>query len=132
MTDTSWRLLFAAAALFNFGAGIPALLAPASVLAALGIAPLPHDLFVRTTGWMIVLFGIGYWLVSRDLSRRELVWLGALGKAGAFLLFAWAWGRGMLPLLPFALGVGDLLFAGAFVVFLRTPSRRAASSPAPR
>ena len=135
MTDASWRRLFTIAALFNLVGGIPALVAPNVVLARLGMAPLPHDLFVRTSGLMIVLFGIGYWLVGRDFSRRELAWLGAVGKVGAFLLFLSAWRGGTLPFRGFALGIADLFFAGAFLAFLFstrdrfTPRSRARACP---
>ena len=118
MTDASWRRLFTIAALFNVVGGIPALVAPSVSLALLGMAPLPHDLFVRTSGLMIVLFGVAYWLVARDFSRRELAWLGVFGKVGAFLLFLSAWRGGTLPFRGFALGITDLFFAGAFLAFL--------------
>ncbi|MFN8545268.1 MAG: hypothetical protein U0807_13825 [Candidatus Binatia bacterium] len=118
--DGFWRRLFAIAAVFNLVAGLPPLLAPAQALQAFGMAPLPEHLFVRTTSALVLTFGLGYWLVSRDLARRELVWLGIVGKLGVVVLFGHAWLRGVLPLGAAAIGFGDLLFALAFATFLVT------------
>lgn len=87
MREESRRRFFVGAALFNFGAGLPALLAPAWALETFGLAPLPDHLFVRATGLLVATFGIAYWLVARDLARRDIVWLGVVGKLGVVALF---------------------------------------------
>lgn len=125
MNDPVWRRVFLAAALFNFAAGLPTLLAPAQALAAFGLPPLPYHLFVRTTGLLVACYGIGYWLVSRRLDRRDIVWLGVIGKLGVVALFTLAWRQGSLPTRAFAVGMGDLLFAAVFLCFLATTPREA-------
>ena len=125
MSEPHWRRVFLVAALFNFAAGLPALLAPAWALNTFGMAPLPDHLFVRATGLLVATYGIGYWLVSRRLTRRDLVWLGVVGKLGVVALFTWAWRQGSLPTPAFAVGMGDLLFALLFLVFLATSPRAA-------
>jgi hypothetical protein len=71
--------------------------------------------------WFLIgLFGVGYGLVGRDpVHHRGTLVLGVIGKTG-FALF-WiaqvALWRGTLLLLPGALG--DLVFAGLFVRWLR-------------
>jgi hypothetical protein len=125
MNEPVWRRVFLVAALFNFAAGLPALLAPAQALAAFGLPSLPDHLFVRTTGLLVASYGIGYWLVSRRPRLREIVWLGVIGKLGVVVLFTWAWRQGSLPTRAFAVGMGDLLFAAVFLLFLATTPREA-------
>jgi len=125
MNEPLWRRVFLGAALFNFAAGLPALLAPAQALDAFGLPPLPYHLFVRTTGLLVASYGIGYWLVSRRLGRRDIVWLGVIGKLGVVVLFTWAWRQGSLPTRAFAVGLGDLAFVAVFLVFLAATPREA-------
>src|SRR5690349_4711897 len=111
MSDSVWKVLFAAAAIFNFIAGLPLLLVPTQGVALMGVAPPPSMLFVQMSGALIVMFGASYAWVSRDLSLRPLVWLGAVGKLLAFSLLAIYWAQGDVPDTPFFLGFGDLIFA---------------------
>jgi hypothetical protein len=124
MSDSVWKILFAAAGIFNFAVGLPLLLAPGQGVALMGVAPPSSMLFVQLSGALIVMFGVSYIMVSRDLALRPLAWLGAVGKLLAFGLLALYWQRGEVPDTPFVLGFGDLIFAVAFVWFLA--SRRAA------
>lgn len=114
-----WRTFFIAAAVFNFAAGLPLLLAPEVMLSTLGVA-VPGDLlFHRMTGLLVVCLGVVYYFVSQDLARyRPLVWLGVAGKGGVVLLFTQAFAAGLLPAQAFAVAVGDLLFVVGFLVFL--------------
>lgn len=114
-----WRTFFVAAAVFNFAAGLPLLLAPDVMLSTLGMA-VPDDLlFHRMTGLLVVCFGVVYYFVSQDLARyRPLVWLGVVGKGGVVLLFGQAFAAGLVPAQAFAVAVGDLLFVVGFLVFL--------------
>ena len=117
MSDSAWKLLFAAAGVFNFAVGLPLLLAPAQGV-AMGVAPPSSMLFVQLSGALIVMFGVSYLMVARDLALRPLVWLGAIGKLLAFGLLTLYWQRGEVPDTPFVLGFGDLIFAMAFLWFL--------------
>lgn len=116
---SGWRLFFVVAAVFNFAAGLPLLLAPEFMLSTLGVA-VPDDLlFHRFTGLLVVCFGGIYYFISQDLARYQpLVWLGIAGKVGVFALFGQAFAAGLVPLPPFALAIGDLLFAVGFLIFV--------------
>jgi len=126
MSDSAWKILFATAAVFNFIAGSGPLLAPDWALATLGIVPPPMLLFVQLSGGLIVMFGVSYAMVARNLALRELVWLGAIGKLMAVALLTIYWRNGEIPDTPFILGFGDLAFALAFVWFLFGGRRTAA------
>lgn len=114
-----WRIFFVAAAVFNFAAGLPLLLAPDVMLSTLGMAAPDDLLFHRMTGLLVVCFGAVYYFVSQDLVRyRPLVWLGVVGKAGVVVLFAQAFAAGLLPAPAFAVALGDLAFVIGFLVFV--------------
>ena len=114
-----WRYFFIAAALFNFAAGLPFLLAPNEALALLTVAPAADVLFHQIVGLLVVCFGIGYWLVSLEPQRnRAIVIIGAIGKSGVVVLFGKAWLAGTLPNEAFAISMGDLAFVLGFIAFL--------------
>ena len=118
MSDSVWKTFFAFAALTNFSVGLPVLFLPAQTLDLFGM---PHPqtlLFLQFTGGSVALFGCYYALVARNLARRELVWLGIVGKLFAVTLFTTYWRIGELPDVPFYLGLGDLVFAVIFFWFL--------------
>lgn len=116
-----WRVFFWAAALFNFAAGLPLLLAPDVMLSSLNM-PVPADLlYHRMTGLLVANFGLLYGFVATDPTRyRHTVWLGVLGKSGVILLIAQAWLQGAMPFSAFSVSLGDLVFTLGFVVFLMT------------
>lgn len=120
----SWRqILFWAAAIFNFGAGLPLLFTPALMLQTLQVA-VPEDLtFHRTCGLLIVCFGVIYAMIAQDLERyRPQVWVAVAGKTGVAAIFALALIEGLAPPRAVGLAMGDLAFALAFLLFLLTPS----------
>jgi hypothetical protein len=112
------------AALFNFGAGLPLIVAPAIMLQALQVAA-PEDLtFHRMCGLLVVCFGVIYAMIAEDLERyRPQVWIAVVGKIGVFAIFAVALMQGFAPLRAVGLAVGDLAFALAFLHFLFVSSR---------
>lgn len=124
MSDSGWKIVFALAALFNFAAGLPLLLVPAQALEAFGMAQQPMMLFVQVAGSLIVMFGVSYAMIARNLVLRELALLGAIGKLLAVVLLTIYWLKSEIPDIPFYLGFGDLAFALAFLLFLY--SRRTA------
>lgn len=120
----NWRrVLFWAAAIFNFAAGLPLLLSPALILRALQVAE-PEDLtFHRMCGLLVVCFGIIYAMIAEDLARyRPLVWVAVVGKTGVAAIFLFALVQGLAPPRAVGLEMGDLAFALAFLVFLLMPS----------
>lgn len=119
-----WKLVFWVAAAFNFAVGLPMLLAPEAMLAALG-QPVPDDLLMtRLTSLLIVVLGIGYGMVARDPeANRPILWLGVLGKAPIPLLVWISGGAAALSSSAFILSLGDLAFAALFLLFLLTHRR---------
>lgn len=96
MTEQGWTRLFIAAAIFNLLVGLPLLLDP-----AMGpkLLPLPAGDFIwpRIAGGLIVMFGIGYFIVSRDLDRnRGIIGLGVAGKLMIVLILLIYWIKGTI------------------------------------
>lgn len=121
-----WRLFFWVATVFNFLAGLPLLLAPDAMMAALGVAVPADLLFHRFTGLLVVCFGGLYALVAQDAVRfRPLVWLGIVGKAGVVALFTEAYMSGRVPFPLYAIALGDVAFIAGFAAFLWTTRSRA-------
>jgi hypothetical protein len=114
-----WTVIFVVAALFNFAVGLPMLLAPEAMLAALG-QPVPADLLMtRLASLLIVVLGIGYGMVARDpAANRPILWLGVLGKAPIPLLVWISGGAAALSSSAFILSLVDLAFATLFLLFL--------------
>lgn len=116
---TSIRPLLLSAAAFNFGAAL-AFALPGSVgkLAALPVAvPLLYAVLVAL---FVALFGGCYaWLAMQPVIPRPMVAFGAIGKSCAFLAFTGLWLLGEASGLLALASVGDLLFAGLFVHWLR-------------
>lgn len=70
-------------------------------------------------GVLIGAFGVGYAVVARKPTRnRAIVWSGMIGKLGLILLGAMQFAAGTIEFRFFALGLGDLVFAGLFGLFL--------------
>ncbi len=118
MGDAGWKILFTVAAGFNFAVGLPMLLAPDLMVAAFRMAPQPTLLFVQFTGGLVAIFGLYYTVVARNLARREIVWLGIVGKLFAVGLLTAYFLVGLIPTLAFSLGLGDLAFVALFLWFL--------------
>ncbi len=124
MTEQGWTRLFIAAAIFNLLVGLPQLIDP-----AMGpkLLPLPAGDFIwpRIAGGLIVMFGIGYFIVSRDLDRnRGIIGLGVAGKLMIVLILLIYWIKGTIGFWSFSISLIDLAFALLFLRFLtRYPAR---------
>ena len=116
----AWKAVFAIAALFTLGAGLPSLLMPAADTLGINYPDTPQThLMVRFVGLLICVFGIGNAIAATNPpAHRGIAWIGAIGKAGAVVLLTHAFTSGVIPLAPFVLGVGDLIFVVLFAVFL--------------
>jgi hypothetical protein len=111
ITAAIWNLLSAGSVLF--------LLADASFRREMGFPGLPDTISLQLLGCCLFVFGLGYYWVSRDLSRnRDLVKLGVIGKPLVFLVFL---GHALvkeIPVLLVAPSTVDLLFGVLFLEFL--------------
>jgi hypothetical protein len=121
-----WTVLFIAAALFNFAAGVPLLVAPHENLALMHLPPVADVMYHQVTGLLIICFGVGYGLVAGDQTRNHgIVWLGAAGKIGVIVLMAQAYAAGTIPFQAFSIALGDMAFVVGFIAFLLTRPRAA-------
>jgi hypothetical protein len=73
---------------------------------------------------LVFVFGIGYYWVSKDLSKNhDIVKLGIIAKITVFLIFPYHYLIGNMPLLIALFGVVDLIFAILFLKFLMNMKR---------
>ena len=115
----SWRALFAIAAFFNIVVGGALLFASGPVFNAFGMPTPDTPMFIQVSGWLVVVFGLGYARVARDpAGNRGIVFMGVIGKAAMPVLMGWYTLDGAAPLGAFLLTLGDLVFAALFAVFL--------------
>src|SRR5271167_646512 len=115
------RLLFLAAAVWNtLSAGaVLFLLTDARFRQVMGFPGPPDTISLQLLASCLFVFGLGYYWVSRDLSRnRDLVKLGVIGKPLVFLVFL---GHALAQEIPMDLVIPslvDLLFGALFLEFL--------------
>lgn len=121
MTDRRTRLIFGSAALFNFCAGVPLLLATAWMgeLMTLNLNP-SGQMFLRLIAIMMIVFAWAYWMIGVDPVRyRPYLVLGGVLKVAVVIMFSSAWLSGISgPQLP-ALALGDVLYAWLFYDYYR-------------
>ncbi len=115
--------MFLAAAGFNFAMGGPIFLLSnwSYRLAYFGEATQSALRFWGDFGFAVWLIGVGYWIVSRDVTKnRGIVWLGIFAKLFDVVALSWRWTQGIarpIALLPAAV---DGAFVVLFILFLRT------------
>lgn len=115
-----WRVFFAFTALCNFAVGGALVAASGPVAAHLGVSGLGSAYLVGLAGLLIAMFGLAYAVVAWDPPRnRNLVVIGAIGKASAAVLASFHALAHHIPDDVFLLGAGDLVLALLFAVYLR-------------
>jgi hypothetical protein len=122
MTEANYRRVFLIGALWNLVGGVFIIASTGWIFDNSGVAvPFPAAYYYTWTA-MILVFGLGYYCVYRDMFRnRDIVLMGVIGKSafsGVFL-YNFVSHPGQIPvffLIPIA---GDLVFVGLFVMFLR-------------
>ena len=116
-----YRALFFAAAAWNAlsGGAVLLFLTNATRRSQMGFRGAPDTISLQLLATCLFVFGLGYYWVSRDLSRnRDLVKLGVIGKPLVFLVF---FGHALAQQIPMRLvipSVVDLLFGALFLEFL--------------
>lgn len=114
------RPLFVVAALYDFVLGVVFTFGFRSIYGRFGIALPNHDAYVQLPGMLIAVFGLGFWMVSRDPQRqRGIIVLGVLLKLvfSGVVLYHRIFGSIPDMWVPFA--VADALFMLAFLAALR-------------
>ena len=116
-----YRWLFVFAALWNaLSAGaVLFLLTDAKFRQDTGFPGPADTLSLQLLASCLFVFGLGYYWVSRDLSRnRDLVKLGVIGKPLVILVFVAHALAGEIPWLLTVPSVVDVLFGALFLEFL--------------
>ena len=121
MSEKFYRRMFLVGALWNLLGGLFILVATPWVFGRAGLKVPSPPLYYQAWIALFMTFGIGYYLVARDLFRnRDIAALGLVGKLafslvfiGNFLLFP-----GMVPRFFWIPVSGDLVFVVLFGMFL--------------
>jgi len=117
-----YKYLFIIGAIWNWAASLPFILivlTNPNMLLAFGLDVPPSLIWVQIFLACVFLFGIGYFLVGREIEDNHAVALiGALAKIVVFIAFVYYFAIGDVPLFLVLLGTGDLIFAILFLEFL--------------
>ena len=121
MTSKSIRSLFVTAAVFNWLVGLALHFDAALLFRLFGVTPTPTEpLFVQLFAWLVIVFGVGYFWVSRDpVTNLSLIKLGALGKASVVLVCLASVLTGGVSWQLMILASADLVYGILFVVTLK-------------
>jgi hypothetical protein len=126
MSETTFRRIFFIGALWNLIGGTFIILATDWVFAASGLSVPSPPAYYHSWIALFMVFGAGYYMVSRDLYRnRDIALLGAIGKLAFAAVFAYNYLAypGQVPrffLIPL---IGDLIFAILFLTFVAAAGR---------
>ena len=117
-----YKFLFLIGAIWNLILGLLFIaLSPLadSIFPMFGMEVPPSLLFLQSFFGVVVVFGIGYYLVSRNINKNHgIVLLGILTKLYVFILFLAYFIIGDSNFLSVVPAIGDLIFACLFVEFL--------------
>lgn len=127
ITDKDFSSMFLVAALYNFIAAFVMLALPEiSIRMELGenaVQAILNNYYAYTfynfTWLFVFIFGIGYYIVSRDVNKNHgIVVTGIIGKVLFYVYFAIAYFMSNCTILMLMSVSGDLLFSGLFAYFL--------------
>ena len=94
-----WTVILRIAAVYNVIAGLAMMIFYHEGFQGLGLEKTSFNLPIQLVGMCVALFGVGYWIVSRNpLENRNVLFLGMLSKAIGPLLAIRYIVRGDLPL----------------------------------
>ena len=126
MNETTFKRIFLIGALWNLAGGAFILFATGWIFSTAGLTPPSPPAYYHSWIALFMVFGFGYYLVSRDLYRnRDIALLGAIGKLAFAAVFSYSLIAlpGQVPgffLIPMA---GDIVFAVLFLLFLADARR---------
>ncbi len=126
--NSYYKKLFIIAACYNIGAGLPLIIASlftTALFPLFGMEPPNAYIWFYVSFICIVIFGGGYYWVSRDITKNHsLVVTGGLAKVAYFFLTLLTLINGEANFMLFLTGVGDLIFVGLFIEFLLHMKRK--------
>ena len=116
MTKKSIRIMFTTAAWFNLLAGLAVAVNAELLFGLFRITPLPTEpLFLQLFAWLVVVFGIGYFWVSKDpVANVPIIKLGLIGKLSVVLVSLACVLTGSVSWQMMTLVSADLLYAILF------------------
>lgn len=126
-----WKSMFLVAALFNFSMGVPIMLALqwSYTLAYLPLLTNNNAIALKfwgDFGFSVLLIGVGYYLVSRDVTQnRSIVWLGIFAKLFDVIVLTYRFAIGVAKPLVLFPAVIDGIFVLLFFIFLYQIRRQA-------
>jgi hypothetical protein len=119
-----WQKMFFIGALWNIGIGLTGLcfndLAISMFFGAQAVTDnLIALIFFRFFMLAVIIFGFGYWAVSRDLwANRAVVWMGLMAKLIIFFTFVYYYALQQATLFSVIACSGDFAFSIFFILFL--------------
>jgi amino acid transporter len=116
VTAETNRTMFLTAATLNWLIGLALLFDAPLVFRLFRVTPAPTELlFVQLFSWLVVVFGVGYFWVSRDPQGNiPIIKLGMFGKASVFLVCIAAVVTGTVSWQMMILASVDLVYAILF------------------
>lgn len=133
-----WKKMFFVGSLWNISIGLSGLLLTDFILLMMfGKAPMMENfsafmngtvpvidnlqtlIFFRFFMIAVILFGVGYYWVSRDLlANRAVIWLGLVAKLMIFFTFVYYFTMGQSSFFSVLICSGDFIFSIFFAAFL--------------
>lgn len=124
MSETSLRTSLYVAGAFNLGAALAFALPGGRLGQLLALPTSEQPLYPALVALFVALFGLTYlWVARQRVIHRPMLYLGALGKLSAFLMFLGFWISAAIPTLVFAVSIGDLAFAAYWLTWLGRGAR---------
>ena len=125
-----YKRMFFIGAIFNFVAGLGALFGRGHIETLASASPAVGPVGMELLGALVIVFGIGYWIVSQDIARNHgIVTLGIIGKLSVVAIFVQHVIVGDIPMALAAPISGDLIFAALFAEFLLHGRRTISLAP---
>jgi len=123
-----YKILFIVAALYNIiisVAFISVSVVATELFPLFGVEIPPSMVFLQLSLILIALLGVGYIMVSRDISKNHgLVLIGGLAKLSFFLMSLIYYFIGDLNILIVLLGSVDLIMVILFIEFLISQNKK--------
>jgi hypothetical protein len=124
ISNDFWQKIFFLGSLWNISIGLIGLcFYDLSIQMLFGAQAVTDNLlaliFFRFFMIAVILFGVGYYIVSRDLlSNRAVIWLGLAAKLIIFFTFVYYYALGQATWFSVFGCSGDFAFSILFIVFL--------------
>ena len=117
-----YKYMYLLAALWNIGASLLFLILSIidkSIFLTMGMQIPPSLFFLHVFIFLVISFGIGYILVSRDINKNHgVVIIGIIGKISFFICALIYMLLGDANFLLVVLGIVDIFFVCLFIEFL--------------